>query len=885
MRYIEAELPDGRILEFPEGTDRAVIQAKVKEYMGVPQGGRGNDLSSTLAKIDSMKVEGDDRYDPSGSSSRYLLEQGATGAANLLGLGVDTMGNLANLGIAGYGFAKGELTGSADLPEPIDLSKQVGSSQWIKDRIIPQRLKPTGRVDEIAGRIVRDATGAALPAAGFARAAANPIASLAAAGGLSALASLGGEAGRSVAPEGYENVGDFAGVLAGGMAAPGFIANRVDAINNLRSVNAQSKLNSAADNYAQEQILTGVKTYPGAAQNLDDALRMEQEIPGFKARIGQASGVPSLLDMERRVATAGPEQFNKRTLQDQAQQAAIRAEAERRLPLLAGKNDVGDMLAATQSQRRDLADALPIAQADEIGQTLRASRNSLKGRYDVIASEKFRAPAEEASKLNVKIDPGGIVEKANALRQNPIVQFDATNSPAILSKIDDIGRLRDPGSLLVTPGGKPIREMLPRKIGFDDLTGLRQAVNQDIAREAGSMNPNARQRLRGLIDLKNEIDAAAMQAPESVRKLYSDASNWYRDVYAPKFLRGVNLKQSMKDITGEARISDEKLAGQYFKPMGGTSMDRFLKLYSESPQAMNKMETHVLDTYRKMVVKDGVIDQRKHDQFINNYRDPLKRLPEIEGRIKSVSVASSLLAERELQLANAQKILSQGELAVLKYDALPESGLDPKKMNAFLSQNGATFSETVGSIYGKQTAQDHLENLKKIAKAAEIAERGALPPAASPKQDISPMSMQGAVGFTGRTVFSMLRAITTGRTSPHDMGYTLGAQSISHRIGKALIAAEERAISDPETAQLIAQSIKLNPNTPQGKGAFTDLLSKGGFYITGKKDMGAFESVWQSLKTGSNFFVGGNKWPEYIGHRSPQLAIDGARQGTEAAQE
>ena len=32
---IEAELPDGRILEFPDGTNPAVIQATVKRMLGV----------------------------------------------------------------------------------------------------------------------------------------------------------------------------------------------------------------------------------------------------------------------------------------------------------------------------------------------------------------------------------------------------------------------------------------------------------------------------------------------------------------------------------------------------------------------------------------------------------------------------------------------------------------------------------------------------------------------------------------------------------------------------------------------------------------------------------------------------------------------------------
>lgn len=864
---IEAELPDGRVLEFPDGTDRAVIQAKVKQYLG--NGGASSSLNDSLATIDRMMAaqpSAQDRYNPEGSTTNYLAQQAKKGISSLVGLPVDTMTNLANLGIAGYGFLKGELTGSADLPEPLDPRNQFGgSASFERGMGVDNSVKPTSRGAEFAGRILRDQAAAFIPAMGFSRMAANPNTALAIQQGLTALASTTGEAARSVAPEGYEGAADLAGTLIGGVAVPAVIASRaqnvkgaLDFAKDMKSPATQGRL---ADAYVQGQIQQSVKGYPGAAQNIDDALQAEQQIPGLNLRVGQASNVPSLLDMEKRVATAGPEQFNRRSLQDQAQQAAIRAEAERRLPLLAGKNDVAERLAATQSQRRDLADALPVVDPQDIGGTLRAARSSMKGRYDQIAAEKFSAPVQEAQRLNVKIDPSGIIEKASQLRNNPIVQFDATNAPAILSKIDDLSRVQDPGALILGPSGKPVREMVARKVEFSDLKALREAVNQDIAREAGSVNPNARQRLRALVDLKNEIDSAAQQAPESVRKLYNDATNWYRDVYAPKFLRGVNLKQTAKDITGEMRIPDEKLAAQYFKPLSATPMDRFLKLYSDSPQAMRAMESHVLDTYRKVVVKDGVLDPLKHEQFMKNYGAPLKKMPEMEMRLKSISSASGLLAEREAQLIDAQKILSQGELAALKYNNLPDSGLDPNKINAFLNRNGLAFEESIGAIYGKQAAKEHLTHLKTIAKAAEIADRGSLGPSAAPKQDINPAGMQGRFGFSGRTVFSLMRAVVTGRSSTHDMAYTLGAQNAGHRIGQALIAAEERAISDPETAKLIAQAVKQPASGKEGDALLKAILAKGGMYLTGS-----------------------NKYAEYGKQRVVPFAIDATRQGIEQAQ-
>jgi hypothetical protein len=897
---IEAELPDGRILEFPDGTDRAVIQRSVKQALGVSQSAPQNSLQDTLEKIDAMQsqqqapqrptgqmagnadlgalpgamgnaamrmvfpgaalVSDIQSVDPQFQDTSYLGQQAKKGVAAALGLPVDTMTNALNLGIAGYGVLKNKLTGSADLPSLIT-NPFLGSQSLERLFLTNNQIQPSNEAVRVAGRFVRDLSAAAIPGAGIASRAASPALSFATQAGLQTLASTGGEMGRAMAPEGYKDAADLTGSLLGGIAAPAFIANRIDAVNNLRSATAPNKVNRMADQYVQGQIEGGARAYPGAAQNLDDAMRMEQEIPGLKYRVGQASNVPSLLDMERRVATAGPEQFNRRVLQDQAQQAAIRAAAEQKLPLLAGKNDVTAQLAKAQADRRALAEALPETAAEDVGQLLRSSRGSMKGRYDQIAAQKFAAPVEEARKLGVKVDSSGLIEKSQAIIGNPILQFDATNAPAISRRILDITVKHEnafQGAKLVDADGVPIMTPRDRKfnIDFEDLKAMREALNQDIAREAGSQAPNARQRLRALIELRGEVDRTAQQTPASVQKLWNEATSWYRDVYAPKFLRGVNLRQSMKDITGEMKIPDEKLAAQYFKPLGTTPMKRFMDLYGDNQQAMRAMESHILDAYRKYTVRDGVIDPQRHEAFMRNYGAPLKMLPETADNFRSVARASDLLAQRETQLANAQKILSQGQLDALKYENLPDAGLDPRKINAFLTKSGDGFRDSISALYGEKTANEHLKNLKEIAKAAEIADRGTLPPAASPKQDLSPISMRSGLGFTGRTVFSMIRAVTTGRTSHEDVAYTLGAQTASHRITQALIKAEERAISDPDTAKLIAQALKQSPTSKEGAFTLKNILAKGGYYL-----------------------IGGNKFGEYSRYRAAPFAIDATQKG------
>lgn len=854
MAAYEITSPDGKTYQItaPDGATKEQVLEYAKSKLA-PQSG-GHPVLDALDRFDKNYKE---QPDPSAMQGvNYVGNKYLKGVAHGLGYLAEAgpARDAANLVVAGLGTLNAELgsrTSGKDIRgEAMEPFKAPGVVAPFLERVfrVDNTAEPTGPVNRFAGRIANDLGAASLPIAGIAsrpalllprtagveltRAATqSPLPVLTAGTGLQALASTAGETARQLAPEKYKDMADISGQLFGGVVAPAMVASRIGAIKAIKDAANPQNTSRVANDYVENRLQADVKNYPGAKERLAEAIALQDEIPGFQPRVGQGSGVPSILDMERRVATSGPEQFNKRSIQDVENQQAILRKAEQDLPLLTGRNDVADRLKLAQTERGAIAEQLPEVSAADTGQTLRGARASLKGKYDQLAAEKFNAPVEEANRLNVKIDPAGILAKAVEIGANPILGFDATNAPAILGRIKALGDNRVPGPLLLDSSGRPYRSSSIERIGFDELKAMREAVNQDIAREKGSANPNARQRLRALLEMRGEIDKTAQQAPEQVRKLYNDAVGWYRDEYSPMFNRGVNLKQSLRDITGEQKIPDEKLAGQYFKKLGSTPMSRFVTLYGDSPQAMRSMENHILDTYRREVVKDGVIDPNKHQVFLRNYDPALKQLPEVRRSLDSMGNASALLGERELQLANAQSLLERGNLDRLKFSDPNMPGLDPTKVNAFLAKNRAPFLEAVSSVYGERVAKDHLTTLEKIGKAAEISDRGRLSDNAFPMQSTNPADLRSAFGFTGRTVFNMIRAVTTGRTSTEDMAFTLGAQAASHRIGKALIAAEERAISDPQTAKLIAESIAQPATSERGQTTLRQILEKGGLYL------------------------------------------------------
>lgn len=107
---MEAELHDGTILEFPDGTDPQVIQATVKKMLGAPP-------------LPEKEVGTMDRV-------RALSSGVGKGMANLAGLPVDTAENVINLAKAGYGTAATAL-GRPDLA-PETTSGAFGGSEYIK---------------------------------------------------------------------------------------------------------------------------------------------------------------------------------------------------------------------------------------------------------------------------------------------------------------------------------------------------------------------------------------------------------------------------------------------------------------------------------------------------------------------------------------------------------------------------------------------------------------------------------------------------------------------------------------------------------------------------------------------------------------------------------
>lgn len=156
---IEAELADGRILEFPDGTDPAVVQATVRKVLGVAS--QAPEAPQEVAQGPQAPTMGERAQAGIGGLNR--------GIAGIVGLPVDTAENLVNLGIAGVGTAATAL-GRPDLAPDV-LQASPGTSAWIRQQMEKGGVGTTNpRPDDAASRMLHTggtiAGGSMVPGAG-----------------------------------------------------------------------------------------------------------------------------------------------------------------------------------------------------------------------------------------------------------------------------------------------------------------------------------------------------------------------------------------------------------------------------------------------------------------------------------------------------------------------------------------------------------------------------------------------------------------------------------------------------------------------------------------------------------------------------------------------
>ena len=242
---ITAELEDGTTLEFPDGTDTAVIQRTVKKMIGQQQ---------------------------PPSTARVALQSAAKGAASIPDMFLGIPANLANLGMAGVGYVAGEL-GRPDIAAAMPIIESPAATRPVRSGLeamgaIRPEFEPVTAGQRILGRALETAPFFALsPASGVKQLAGNlatgAVSGLAsgvtkeatgsdlAAGAVgmltpfavSAVKSIGtGKMTNTIKQETLKEASEVGYVVPPSSAKPTFATNRLESIAGKAAVNQEAAL-------------------------------------------------------------------------------------------------------------------------------------------------------------------------------------------------------------------------------------------------------------------------------------------------------------------------------------------------------------------------------------------------------------------------------------------------------------------------------------------------------------------------------------------------------------------------------------------------------------------------------------------------------------------
>lgn len=846
---------------------------------------------------------------PEAGAGHYLARGALQGISAL----ADVLPNLYNLGKA----AVGTVAGAAGRP---DLMPDVGEANPIGQFLLRgyglnEPVRPSDVIGGKLGAAALEGLGGAVAQGpmGLVRAAPQAMAKelltqsaknsmIGAAGG------AGAELGGSMTND--STLGRLAGGIAGGVLAPstfprngGVIVGGIIAgkriLDDMRANGASAEMVQSAaakmgpefTNYINGVMKSAVSGSPSAetAGNINEGLRLREQIPGFNPSVAEMANSPGLLDVQKKFALLNPKNFNEEIARNQANRTAIDEYYRSVVPAAEGPSNVrssvnqslADAQAGVTGMARGVAAQVPIADQIGIGTSLQTAGQAEKAAARPAITSAYQKAFDQAGTATVPSD--GIVASVEKILGEPLTQIKPSTAPQTVSAIQRIfgdkskeltGRAIPP-DLMAESGvsGKPA-------VTLQDLHDIRVAINQDVASARRSSDPAAATRLYNLGQVMPEVDAAIAKLPKGATDAYAAATAKYRDEYAPRFKEGTNQRLFQDSSLNEPKILPEKVMSEYFKTDsqgGGTKSLQFAQLFGKNAEAKDAAKTGILDIYRQKVVDPttGMIKQDAHNAFVRDYGRTLQSYKNIGidalvdiQRIGKESAQISGELGRVQNIAKTMKFDTVGDLAdaaiaspkvmgntlmrlgadrratfnTILLDKSLESGTGAG-MAKFLQDNAKTLSMSV--------PKEQLSALQDIAKALELTERAPIRGnVASAGADM----LKNATGVSAATVFSQIRAVTAGRSSVEWAAINLASPALNKLSQTTFADVMENALHSPESAKALRNY--LLSETPEKANLWARVLNAA--KVPGKL-------MWDSKGSIAKHLIGPEQWGQNLG--------------------
>lgn len=823
----------------------------------------------------------------------YNIDQAKKGVAGLVslpGLAVD----LFNLPLQGINALTGGKLGDTSYPFMGSRNLYEGASRSLHVQNVPVPKDEYGKPDkgaEYVGTVSNFLAANALPGTGAVMLATRkaPVAITEILGTLLSATSavegkelgeefLAGVGGLSKEEAGH--VGSMIGAVAGpsvvgkvAHASAGSIERATDWLKEKLGISGFSAeaQKQAGAKLAGTELSTGLQASPLAGPNMQRSAELSGVIPGFQPTLGQASGAPGVIAIERRLATkspeslaraAGREEENLQAVKDfegksfPPSPASVTQPALDRYKAIAAQREME--LAGTDKQIAALADRYGYQPNAATGAKLRELRDQREQQVRGIKNQKYAAVDEAAAKAGITDDVSDVKRlisevagsDANAAQIMPELFGDmqsairkyapkasAPASAATLEKMPGLAR-----------GGA--EQTGPITVPFAALQSMLRRANADLNRAQLSGDATKAYYVAKVRDfLQGKVAKFEGAEYGDVATMLKDANNFWKTEYKEVFKEGAGGRMGQFNRWGDVTADEDVVRKLLFKANNEQGVNDFMRIYGDHPEAAAHLENGIKDVFAKSVVRDGEIQPRLVESFMRQYSQALDRLPKLKAELSNVDKANDALLSRRKVIEEEQKMLDKTALSRVAQirdtdTAITAALKDPDQMRALLSQASKNpeaskaLARSIADVVGRQNnsyeylvanertlkpvmdklGAGHWDNVKYIAEARDILSRNKAPEHVelNKLQDIG----EKTIGTPVKSVFSIMRQIATqgpARVSPEYATLHLGGRYIFKVKQAEAEKLLEDAIYDPKLAASL-RSMQTNPT----KGAIDE---------------------------------------------------------------
>ncbi len=679
---IEAELPDGTVLEFPDGTDQAVIQRVVRQQLGV--GDPGEQPAPAAATAPQAPAE----TSLTGLASNLGGGFNA-GLAQVLGLPVDLVN--AALGMVGAGSDQ-PVGGSAQLQGLIEGTPLAGAEpQTFAERMtrrvgeeIGATAVPIGAAGAVArgGRAATSALGRAVTQPFQAAPAATTATEL----GLASSAGAGAGLAQEVAPG--STGAELAGQVAGGLGPSAATSLARGAARGFQR-NIRPIRGPAVQREAAERLQTTSIDPDRAVANIERNQALARQTPGLEVETAALAGDPGISALQKQRTQANPQ------LQGaiEGMRASANQTLRQSLDDIAPANDAG--VIEFQAGVRQSVDRMLGAVDKRIDDAIKSADQQISqlgtGRGSAEASDATRAELQAAAteftqQARLKfdqVDPFDTVETTvdkitaaiRGIRRNRSPAENAANFPSDI--VQALGRIAPrnqvPASPILGPGGQTARpaQVLPRVATFKDIRAFRSRILDEIRLEESRIPSNRRRTanlnriLKGTDETLDDIALGKTDAPsDAVERLR--AANSFFKAGNDKFRKGPVGRVLRKGKLGDDLVPRSATIAEFFRAGKGSRESVNALTDALGDKIVPEVEDFVADDiFAKTVGTNGRIDPQRLRRWMTQHRQPLQSFPTIRQKLANAASAEDLVAERVGLRARTARDVDKGILGLV----------------------------------------------------------------------------------------------------------------------------------------------------------------------------------------------------------------------------